>query len=52
MERKTIGNGVYNAPEISVEEICFEHGFSMSLVENDGFVLGDDTAFGEEDVIW
>ena len=40
---------VYEAPRLDVVEVCVEHGFAAS---SDGFGLGDDTSYDEENVEW
>lgn len=40
---------MYESPRMEVVEICVERGFEVS---NDGFGLGDDTSYDEENVEW
>ena len=46
---KTRSQSMYEAPRMEIVEIGVERGFEVS---NDGFGLGDDTSYDEEDVEW
>lgn len=46
---ETGSQSMYEAPRMEVVEISVERGFEVS---SDGFGLGDDTSYDEEDVDW
>lgn len=46
---ETRSQSMYESPRMEVVEICVERGFEVS---NDGFGLGDDTSYDEENVEW